>query len=72
MGGALRARLFLLFAMIIAIASIAGSGFVMSEKFLSQSNQYNWAGISCLVSTLVITASAFFMRFLTLPPSEAY
>ena len=37
MGGALRARIFLLFAMLIAITSIAGSGFVSRPPSLSTS-----------------------------------
>jgi hypothetical protein len=45
---------------------------VMAEKFLRVAGQYNWAGVSCFVSTLMITIATFMLRFLSLPPSDAY
>jgi len=45
---------------------------VMAEKFLRVAGQYNWAGVSCFVSTLLITIATFMLRFLSLPPSDAY
>jgi len=45
---------------------------VMSEKFLRVAGQYNWAGVSCFASTLMITIATFMLRFLSLPPSDAY
>lgn len=42
---------------------------VMVNKFLNVPGSYQWAGISTLVSTLLIVMAAFIQRFGTLPPS---
>ena len=41
---------------------------VMVDKFLKVPGSFQWAGISTLVSTLLITFAAFIQRFATLPP----
>ena len=41
----------------------------MVDKFLRVESSYKWAGISTLVSTLLIVLSAFIQRFATLPPT---
>lgn len=71
---AAKARIFLLLALAIALASLAGAAVLMSEKFLSLSTDasYHWSGISCLLGTLFIILSAFLMRAGTLPPADAY
>jgi hypothetical protein len=40
----------------------------MVDKFLKVPGSFQWAGISTLVSTLLITFAAFIQRFATLPP----
>jgi len=39
-----KARVFLLVALFVLMASVAGAAFIMVDKFLSQSGAYNWAG----------------------------
>lgn len=68
---AAKARLFLLFALLILVISLGGSAFVM-ERFLRQDGAYTWSGVSCFVSTMLIVAGTFIMRLFSLPPSEAY
>ena len=63
-----KARLFLMSAMAIAIASMAGSAFIMADKFLKSHDGCQWAGISDFIGTMLILFAAFFMRFGTLPP----
>ena len=62
-----KARLFLYFALVCGFAGIIGAAFILAS-FTSRAGSYEWAGISCLVSTLMICFAAFLMRFLTLPP----
>ena len=62
-----KARVFLLLAIFVLLASLAGSVFVMVDKFLGKPETYQWAGISCFVGTLLIALAAFVMRFGTLP-----
>ncbi len=69
---AVKARIFLLAALLITMGSLAGAVFIMVDKFLKQDGTYEWAGISCFVGTLMITLAAFVQRFGTLPPSDAY
>lgn len=64
-----KARIFLVVTMFLSFACIGGSAFLMVDKFLRVEGAYQWAGISCLVGTLVILLSAFTMRFGTLPPA---
>lgn len=71
-GTATKARVFLLAVMLIAILSIGGAAFIMAEKFLRVTGQYNWAGVSCLVSTVMIVFASFVHRFTNLPPAEGY
>lgn len=66
---AIKARIFLIFTLLIAIACMAGSGFIMADKFLRVDGTYKWSGVSCFAGTLTILASAFLMRFTTLPPA---
>lgn len=44
----------------------------MSNNFTSQNDgtRYMWAGISCLVSTMLIVAAGFLQRFMSLPPTD--
>lgn len=69
---AAKARIFLLFTLLIAILGIGGGAYVMVDRFLNVSGTYHWTGVSCFISALGIVLSGFFMRGLTLPPSEAY
>lgn len=69
---AAKARVFLLFTLLIAVLAIGGGAFVMTERFLQVSGAYRWAGISCFVSALGIVLAGFLMRFLSLPPADAY
>lgn len=62
-----KARLFLFAALLIGFAGIVGAAFLMANQFTTRVGAYNWAGVSCLASTLMIVAAAFFMRFTTLP-----
>lgn len=39
-----KARVFLLLALFVLMASVAGAAFIMVDKFLSQTGAYNWAG----------------------------
>lgn len=52
-----------------ALAPPPPSRAVMVDRFLNVSNAYKWAGVSTLVSTLLIILAAFVQRFATLPPS---
>ena len=65
---ATKARLFLLLMLLIIMACIIGAAFLMVNSFLSVAGTYTWAGISCLVGTMLITLGAFVQRFGTLPP----
>lgn len=65
------ARIFLIFALLIGIVSFAGSAIIMSDKFLRADTGYKWAGISCLIGTLLVLGSGFGMRLGTLPPADA-
>jgi hypothetical protein len=69
-----KARVFLIFSLLIAVACVAGSGFIMSDKFLKDTlaNNYAWSGISCFAGTLVVLLAAFVMRAGTVPPTDAY
>jgi hypothetical protein len=69
---AVKARVFLLFALLLVMAGLAGAAFIMVDKFLRQDGSYEWAGISCFVGTLLVTLAAFVQRFGTLPPSDGY
>lgn len=69
---AVKARIFLIFTLLIAIASMAGAGFIMADKFLRVDGTYKWSGVSCFAGTMTILASAFLMRFMTLPPPGGY
>jgi hypothetical protein len=69
---AAKARVFLLFTLLVAVLAIGGGAFVMTERFLQVSGAYRWAGISCFVSALGIVLAGFLMRFLSLPPADAY
>ncbi len=69
---AVKARVFLLFALLLTMAGLAGAVFIMVDKFLSVDGSYQWAGISCFVGTLLIALASFIQRFGTLPPSDAY
>jgi len=62
-----KARVFLLLALFVLIASVAGAAFIMVDKFLSHADSFQWAGVSCFVGTLLIALAAFVMRFGTLP-----
>jgi hypothetical protein len=62
-----KARIFLLLALFVLMASVAGAAFVMVDKFLTHPESYQWAGISVLVGTLLIALATFVMRFGTLP-----
>jgi hypothetical protein len=62
-----KARIFLLFALLICMGGVAGATFVMVDKFLRVEGAYEWAGISCFVGTLLITLAQFLHRFGTLP-----
>ena len=39
-----KARIFLLLALFVLMASVAGAAFIMVDKFLSRDGAYNWAG----------------------------
>lgn len=68
-----KARLFLVFVLLVAICSMAGSAFIMADKFLkldASANADKWSGASIFVSTLTILLSAFLMRATTLPPAD--
>ena len=69
---AAKARIFLLCALFVLIASMAGAAFIMVQKFLQVSGSYQWAGISGLVGTMLLAVATFVMRFGTIPtgPSE--
>ena len=62
-----KARLFLFFALVVGFAGVIGAAF-LTASFTRLTNAYQWAGVSVLVSTLLISFAAFLMRFLTLPP----
>lgn len=71
---AAKARVFLLFALLIACACMAGAAIIMSDKFLrvaAEPGVYTWSGVSCFVGTLMILAATFLMRFGTTPPPDA-
>lgn len=68
---AAKARIFLIFALFVAMACVAGAVFIMVDKFLSVEGTYAWAGISTVVGTLLILLAAFVQRFGTLPPSDS-
>jgi hypothetical protein len=70
---AVKARIFLLFALLIVMAGLAGSVFIMVDKFLRVENiPTTWPGISCFVGTLLITLAMFLQRFGTLPGNDSY
>lgn len=69
---AVKARIFLLFALLITMAALAGAVFIMVDRFLRVDGTYQWAGISCFVGTLMISLANFIQRFGTLPPSDGY
>jgi uncharacterized membrane protein len=64
---AAKARIFLLVALFVMMASIAGAAFIMVDKFLARNGTYQWAGISVLVGTLLVSLATFVMRFGTVP-----
>ncbi len=51
---ATKARGFLLFSLVVAMCSVVGAAFIMVDKFLKVDSSYRWAGVSVLVSTLVL------------------
>jgi len=63
------ARIFVVLAILIALASFAGAAVIL-EKMLSADTGYKWSGISCFVGTMLLMLSAFGMRFGTLPPAD--
>jgi len=66
-----KARIFLLFALLLVMAGLAGSVFIMVDKFLRVDGIITtWPGISCFVGTLLITLAMFIQRFGTLPSSD--
>lgn len=72
---AIKARIFLIFTLLLAVACMAGSGFIMAEKFLKAQDDptvtiYKWSGVSCFAGTFTILGAAFLMRFTTLPPAN--
>ncbi len=69
---AVKARIFLLLCLLTIVGGVAGSIFIMIDKFLSVEGSYQWAGISCFVGTLLITLAAFLQRFGTIPSSDTY
>ena len=69
---AAKARIFLMAAMSIGIACIAGSAFIMADKFIKSKDGCQWAGVSDFVGTMVILFAAFLMRWGTLPPESGY
>jgi len=66
---AVKARVFVIFALFVAFACTGGAAFIMIDRFLRVDGSYQWAGISTLVSTLVIVLAALVMRVGTLPPA---
>lgn len=67
---AVKARVFVIFALFVAFACTGGAAFILVDKFLRVDGSYQWAGIATLVSTLVITLAALVMRIGTLPPAN--
>ena len=69
---AVKARIFLVIALLVFMSGIAGATFVMVDQVLRVDGAYEWSGISCLVGTLLITFAAFMQRFGTLPSESSY
>lgn len=51
---AAKTRAFVIAAIMIGLASIAGAVFIMADKFLQHDDAYKWAGISVFVQCLLI------------------
>lgn len=65
-----RARAFLIVSLVVAIGVLTGAVFIMVERFLNDEELDAYPGISVFASNLIIFASAFVMRFGTLPDEE--
>ena len=63
-------RLFLLVGMVMGVASVAVSVYIMVERFLGRDDAYDWTGASIFLSNLLIFVATFVMRFTTLPAEE--
>lgn len=57
-----RAKLFLMGALLIAFASVAGSVYIMSSVFLDTPGAYGWAGSSVFVCCILIFMASWILR----------
>mmetsp|Transcript_148369 Transcript_148369/g.360166 ORF Transcript_148369/g.360166 Transcript_148369/m.360166 type:complete len:155 (-) Transcript_148369:144-608(-) len=69
---ATRARCFLISALVIALACISVSLFIMVEVFINDDTLATWTGISVFIQCLLIFVAAFVMRAGNMPASDGF
>lgn len=68
-----RARLFLIFAVVIQLVVLCMGGFVLGTVYLSKEHSGMvdaWGGVSIFVSNLLIALACWGQRLATLPPKD--
>lgn len=67
-----RARLFLIFSVLLQLIALAVSGYIMGIVFLNHADAYHWGGISLFVSQMLMFLGCWLQRLTTLPDKDSF